>query len=143
MAYHKKCFPDGSKSIETWNDGDGNYHREDGPAYIQYYSNGKVMKEKWYTHGVLHSDTTPSIKMYHTNGELNGIIWYTHGVLHREDGPALIRYENKISISEGWFLNGINISNYIRDFINIFIIDENKWTRDDMVLFRLWCEYIN
>jgi SLT domain-containing protein len=73
-----------NKKAEIWHNGEGKYHREDGPAYIGYYEGGQVESERWCL-----------------NGER-----------HRKDGPAYIDYYEDGRVShEEWHLNGKRLSN--------------------------------
>ena len=59
------------------------YHREDGPAIIDYYDNGQVVLERYYV----------------------------NDKCHREDGPAIIRYDMMGNVSSiDYFLNGTSVN---------------------------------
>lgn len=65
-------------------------YREDGPAWIGYYSDGKTVKyEAWYT----------------KFGEGEPVY---HGLFHRNDGPAWIYYnpDGKTVREQYWFKEG-------------------------------------
>jgi hypothetical protein len=54
-----------SKQKEVWFNKDNNLHREDGPAYIEYYVNGKIYIEAYYINGIFHNQNgTGFIKYY-------------------------------------------------------------------------------
>lgn len=75
---------EGKRKIEEWRK-DGYLHREDGPAYIQYYSSNKKRFEYKF--------------------------WYINGKVHREDGPACILYDRRGNeISSVWFINDIQLN---------------------------------
>jgi len=44
--------------VSEWHDGDGELHREDGPAQIRKSMSGKT-EQTWYRHGVIHDDDGP------------------------------------------------------------------------------------
>lgn len=59
----------------------GVYHRDDGPAIYNVYTNFK----KWVVNGVVHRDDGPAI--IEACGTQR---WFKNGVPHRDDGPAII-----------------------------------------------------
>jgi hypothetical protein len=63
--------------MKEYRDENGQWHREDGPAYED--ASGKF----WYWHGKFHRQDGPAIE--DADG---GKFWYWHGQFHREDGPA-------------------------------------------------------
>jgi len=101
-------------------------HRDnDLPALIEYYKNGRVYREKWYSNGKLHreNDLPAYITYYNTDVnrivDNNGVIesvcieeWYVNGELHREnDLPAYIEYSDNNGVIgskslEIWYING-------------------------------------
>ena len=86
-----KTYPSGTKAWLL----NGEYHREDGPAYENPYGT-----KAWYLNGKLHREDGPAYE--HSDGTKE---WYLNGKLHREDGPA---YENPNG-TKGWWLNGEEI----------------------------------
>jgi hypothetical protein len=80
----------------------GELHREDGPAKITNYTNGR--REKWYFHGKLHRVGGPAVVITDTSSHIEQ--WYFHGVLHREDGPAVRTCEGGY-IYEEWRVRGL------------------------------------
>lgn len=104
--------------IETYQDEEGNIHRDnDLPAEI-YYSNDVILKLKWYHHGKLHREGDLPAVIRHTYGEINNTRtrkWYKHGIICRADlngihRPAYVR--NITSIHSGkskickWYIDG-------------------------------------
>lgn len=47
-------YENGIKKIEAWIVDPFFYHRTDGPAYIEYDTNGSVVSEKYYLHNELY-----------------------------------------------------------------------------------------
>jgi len=83
-------------------------HREDGPAYIRYNTDGSICYEYWYINGVRHREDGPAVITYRADGRIWYEEWYINGVRHREDGPAYISYYNNGSIyCEGWYWCGM------------------------------------
>lgn len=77
-------------------------HREDGPAIIKYYSNGKIECEEYYIDGEQHREDGPAEIEYYENGNVKCEHYYINGSYYREDGPDYIEYdkEGKIIFSE-------------------------------------------
>jgi hypothetical protein len=70
MCYSQVVYhDDGSVYSKEWYNeacfGYRPYHREDGPAFMQFYR---------------------------ASGRVDVAIWYVDGICHREDGPAYISY---------------------------------------------------
>jgi hypothetical protein len=83
-------------------------HREDGPAYISYNTDGSIEWEFWYINGVLHREDGPAYIRYNKDGSIRYEEWYINGVLHRGDGPAHITYTVDGDIyHEEWCINGV------------------------------------
>ena len=69
--------------IERYYTLNNKYHRENGPAIIDYYDNGQVVLERYYV----------------------------NDKCHREDGPAIIRYDMMGNVSSiDYFLNGTSVN---------------------------------
>jgi hypothetical protein len=84
----KKEYPD--KVI--WENEQGEYHREDGPA-IECNNGDKF----WYINGKLHRDDGPAIKLNNARKT-----WCINGKIHRLNGPAAIW----ASGWKEWFIGG-------------------------------------
>lgn len=82
-----KTYPDGAKSWFL----NGEYHREDGPAFE--HPNGT---KKWFLNDKLHREDGPAIEYSSGTKE-----WYLNGELHREDGPAVEEPDG----TKEWWLN--------------------------------------
>ena len=41
-------WPNGRKRIEFYRDDDGHYHKDNGPAHIEYYKCGKIYFETYF-----------------------------------------------------------------------------------------------
>ena len=48
----------------------GNYHRSDGPAYIEWYENGQKKYEAYWTHGTWHRADGPAFTWWYSTGEI-------------------------------------------------------------------------
>jgi hypothetical protein len=91
---------------ETWYLPNGDYHREHGPAIVNYYKNGQRGNVCYYINGKLHRDDGPAWVDYDEDGFVVEESWHSQGKLHRTDGPANVFHHNK-DVSIYYFLNGI------------------------------------
>ena len=66
---------DGSVEWEAWwlND---NLHREDGPAYTQYWQDGSVELESWWLNGKRHREDGPAWIQYRQDGSVEEEQWW-------------------------------------------------------------------
>ena len=89
---------------------DGKLHREDGPAFTDYFGNGKICNNFYYIHGKLHREDGPAKiqYQYHTNGKIQRESYFINGKQHREDGkPSQIVYsEDGCIVNEKYYING-------------------------------------
>lgn len=104
--------PDGiSVTRQEWYK-DGNRHREDGPAVIEYREDGRIREEEWWFSDRLHRagagpEDGPAVIVYREDGSVKQRTWYHHGRLHRAGGPAEILYgEDGTVKKERWYLYG-------------------------------------
>ncbi len=90
------------------------YHRDDGPAYIEYHPDGKKYIEIWYKDGKIHRDGGPASRWYNKDGNIVCEAWFLNGKQHRVDGPAYIEYKLNLNSNsnevykfiESWHYNG-------------------------------------
>ncbi len=82
--------------MKAYRNAKGQFHREDGPAYIC-----RDGTEEWWFNGYLHRADGPAVIFPDGSHE-----WWLNGELHRTDGPAVICPD---STSE-WWINGIQLS---------------------------------
>jgi len=68
-----------SNGTKIWRDGNGRFHRDNGPAIERPSGNNR-----WYRHGTYHREGGPAV--ISKDGYR---AWYRGGVLHRDDGPAV------------------------------------------------------
>jgi hypothetical protein len=98
----------------------GEYHREDGPAYI----NGD--KKVWYINGKLHREDGPAF----IDGDKKA--WFINGKMHREDGPAFINRDYK-----SWYIND---KRHREDGPAIINGDRKEWWINDIKRNEEWIE---
>ena len=67
------------------NIGSRKYHREDGPAYARYYSNGQVEYEEYWVNGQHHREDGPAISCF----QADGTVAYQEFWLHDKEVTAL------------------------------------------------------
>lgn len=90
----------------------GKLHNIDFPAYIQYYPDGNIKYQEYYSKGKSHRNpgAGPAHIKYYLDGNIEYQIYYFEGKLHRnpDEGPASIRYypNGNIEYQEYW-VNGI------------------------------------
>jgi antitoxin component YwqK of YwqJK toxin-antitoxin module len=79
-------------------------HREDGPAFIEYYLfSCRKKKEIWFDHGVIHRDNDlPAYTSYSPSGEVSREEWFKNGEPFREDGPCIVNYHQDRVILESF-----------------------------------------
>jgi antitoxin component YwqK of YwqJK toxin-antitoxin module len=73
-----------SKIEEEWLDKDGEFHREDGPAYIRYNENGNIDLEDYYLNGKTHREDGPASISYYNNGNIQCEYYYLNGKGYRK-----------------------------------------------------------
>ena len=90
---------------------DGILHRNDGPAFIPFYSNGSYV-EHYFQNGKRHRENKPAIIEYYNDGITVYIEKYIfNGELHRKDGPADINYDRFGNIIvQNYYFNGIKFN---------------------------------
>jgi len=76
----------------------GKNHREDAPAVITYYENGKVMEEKWYYKGLLHNVKGPAITKYEENGTIKHKEYWYMG--RKTDEETIKKYQKMENCTE-------------------------------------------
>lgn len=91
---------------ETW-ELDGQLHRTDGPAIIEYCENGQIWRTGWFFDGMDHREDGPALNEYHENGKKLEEWWCLDGSPHRTDGPAYNKYDRAGKlIKEYWWIKG-------------------------------------
>lgn len=80
---------------EEYFDKQGQRHREDGPASVNYYGHsGTLAHTDYFWHGLLHRVDGPAEQNWWSSGMLDEEAWYVDGVRHREGKkPALTRMD--------------------------------------------------
>lgn len=87
MTIKRTYHNNGNIKAEYWVV-DSQWHRLDGPAFIEHYEDGNIMYEEWRVNGITHRIDGPACIWYDEN--INGMVeaetWYVHDILI-EDHP--------------------------------------------------------
>jgi len=107
MSVRRFAVDDGA--IEEWTDEQGRLHRSDGPAVVEYYSDGRLRAKHWYRHGRRHREGGPALVRYDQTGDLLRAEWFVDGIRHRDDGPAVIVPDGRGEAYIGYYVEGKKI----------------------------------
>ena len=78
---------------------------------IKYYENGQKMYEYYYLNGEYHREDGPAYQGWYENGQKQYEKYCLNGKRHRENGPACQWwYENGQKQYESYYLNGKKVS---------------------------------
>jgi len=78
---------------------------------IHYPDNGKKWSEQWFLNDKYHREDGPAYQEWYDNGQKYQEEWYLNGQLHRKDGPAIqLWFSNGLKCSEDWYFNGVELS---------------------------------
>lgn len=78
--------------VQKYKNEEGLLHREDGPAWSEYWPNGQLFFEYWLINGKYHRDgDLPAITVWHEDGTKYKESWLTKGEYHREGDLPVIR----------------------------------------------------
>src|SRR6056297_1456176 len=78
---------------------------------IKYYENGQKEYEYYYLNGEYHRENGPAFQWWYENGQKQYESYYLNGKRHRENGPAYQWwYENGQKEYEFYYLNGEKVS---------------------------------
>ena len=81
-------YPNGNPRLEEWRNSSGYLDRADGPARIDYRTDGTISHESWYKNGQQHREGGPADTYYYENGNIKEETWLENNETHRLDGPA-------------------------------------------------------
>lgn len=96
--FKSNYYPNGKLESVCYYNESSLFHREDGPAVIEYFMNGDIAYELFYFNGNFHREDGPAVIRYKRKGELDHKSFYIHGKRHNENGPAIITYETNEKI---------------------------------------------
>lgn len=116
----------------------GVHNREDGPARIMYYSDGKVKSEEWMKLGKLHRTEGPAETDYYPDGSIEQETWWINQEQHRVDGPSRIGYDPSGNVIDRlWCLRNVyGCFEFEEEFWQVTPASQetfNKMIRDDSV----------
>jgi len=134
MFESKTFYANGNLHSVTFRNLRSEIHRDDGPAWIEYFENGLIKREKYYVNGVLSRDgglpawldysykghliekicylngkiTDGLSKVsYYEDGSVSSEFNYENGELSSTVGPAVIHYSADGNVSSSyWYLDG-------------------------------------
>jgi hypothetical protein len=67
----------------------GSYHKEDGPAFIEYREDGSISYQSYWLNNNRHREDGPAMIDYHTDGSINRRDYYlNHKRLNKEEYEA-------------------------------------------------------
>lgn len=58
----------------------GRVHKEDGPAWIDYFEDGSISEEAYYIDGKMHREDGPAHIEYHRGGSVKYLFYYINGI---------------------------------------------------------------
>lgn len=127
MSIYNNChYWNGSIYIEWWKTDDVTY-RAEGPSLIYYDEDGYIERAIWHNNlGDKHRENGPAYIEYYGCEDNNKIIyeeWWENGLLNRYNGAAVIEYNTKGDIVE-WehYLEGIFLPAEIYyKILNVFV----------------------
>lgn len=103
MNVKHSYYSDGQIRKTRYLDDNNTFHNENGPAFIEYYRNGKEKSIVYYIHGCIHNENGPAEIKYYHNGIIQYEYYYINNNLHRTNGPAKIKYFQDGTISKQTF----------------------------------------
>lgn len=117
-------------------------HRNDGPAWIQYYDAELTIPriERWYINGQLHRENAPAYFRYYKSGKLAAEEWFINGSLYRTTGPSSILFNEDGSYAKIRWAILPGSSDWITEEVEQWLDENNlKWPfdKETEVLFKL------
>lgn len=105
---YKKEVVETKCTIESWTDSDGRLHRIDGPASITRTSDGIILCENWYKHGVYHRENGPAYSLNYENSTVFHRAWFYEGKLHHPKNEVTYSkyFGNGMIQSEMYYMHG-------------------------------------
>jgi hypothetical protein len=112
------CYKKINQQEERYMNIKGRLHKENGPAFIGYYKNGKIAYLVYHVNGKLHREDGPAFQSFHKNGNPRKINYYFNNLLHRTNGPAMTslykngKIEHEKYLIEGKISSKLDINNF-------------------------------
>ncbi len=122
---------------EFWFD-DGLWHREEGPAVIDWHQSGQKYAESWHSKGELHRQGGPAITSWWENGRPRVEIWFKHATRHRADGPSYQSWDQTGTLTRTeWYIHGHAIGDQVIEWLTANAIppDPAQWNDDHKARF--------
>lgn len=70
-----------------------------GPAVIEYYLTGEVLRRTYYINDILHNEHGPAVTEYYATGATLSETYFINNRLHNKHGPVITRYNPNGTIS--------------------------------------------
>jgi hypothetical protein len=96
MSYEEVKYSDGSFR-RVWANGSGEWHREDGPAFTCYRSDGSISSESFYFKGRYHRELGPAHTWYNENGSIHFERFYVNGVYLGDNKEGFLMLWGRLS----------------------------------------------
>ena len=122
---------------EFWFD-DGLWHREEGPAVIDWQPDGTKSAESWHLKGELHRLGGPAITSWWENSRPRVEIWFKHGTRHRADGPSYQSWDQDGALTRTeWYVHGHAIGDQVMAWLtdNALPADPALWAEEQKARF--------
>ena len=106
---------------------------------IVYYPNGNKKEECYWDLNELHREDGPAVMLWYDDGKIQSIQYLQNDMWHRTDGPANICFEENGNIyREGYYLNGEEYSDLASPLIrNLGLGNPMEWTDGEKDMFAL------
>jgi antitoxin component YwqK of YwqJK toxin-antitoxin module len=75
----------------AWWEGVG-VHRENGPAFCEWYKSGRIKREEWYINSEHHRVDGPAVLKQYRSGKIKCKEYYIRGLRHNTRGPAYCKW---------------------------------------------------
>jgi antitoxin component YwqK of YwqJK toxin-antitoxin module len=96
MSYEEIKYSDGS-TRKQWTNGNGEYHRESGPALAYYYPDGSIKGEYYHLDGVLHRELAPAAIWYYPDGSIEVESFYLNGECLGRDNKGFWAFWDRLT----------------------------------------------
>ena len=108
----REYYNNGKIRRERYYNTNNELHRENEPAWIDYFENGNIKSMDYYINGDTHREDGPAVIGYYENGNIRFKSYFVNDKIHREDGPADTYYsEDGLASCKNYYINGVYLTN--------------------------------
>ena len=136
-------YYNGNIRCKSYYNENNEYHRDNGPAVIEYYAynKGVIYSETYYNNGRLHREDGPVIIRYSIFGIIQSEQYFINGKSHRTYGPSDIFYDDNgdIIYTQYWY-KGLLYTYEIIEWMNENNFDKEHMSKDNYD--RMWMEIL-